>query len=79
MSADQFAVEATPIGAQTLVFSVVPISQADRLAWRTAAPLAAKKPQRPLDHSLFDLAARNQLFLFDQLPPPDPDEGEGDS
>jgi hypothetical protein len=78
MSADQFAVEATPIGAQTLVPGVVPISQADRLAWRAAAPLAAKKPQRPLDHGLFDLAARNQLSLFDQLPPPGPDDGEGD-
>ena len=78
MSADQFAVEATAIGAQTLVPGVVPISQADRLAWRAAAPLAAKKPQRPLDHGLFDLAARNQLSLFDQLPPPDPDDGEGD-
>lgn len=71
-----FAVEPTAIGPQSLVPGVAPISVADRLAWRAAAPLAAKKPQRPLDHGLFDLAARDQLSLFDQLPTP-PSAGGG--
>lgn len=72
---DGFAVEPSAIGPQSLVPGVAPISQADRLAWRAAAPLTAKKPQRPLDHGLFDMAARNQLSLFDPLPPPDPGDG----
>lgn len=76
MSAPRFAVEPTPIGAQTLVPGVAPILPADRLAWRAAAPLAAKKPQRPLDIGLFDLNARLQLSLFDPLPTA-PDDGGG--
>lgn len=72
-----FAVEPTAIGPQTLVPGVPPISVADRLAWRAAAPLAAKKPQRPLDHGLFDMAARNQLDLFNQLPTPSSAGGGG--
>ena len=31
---------------------------------RMAAPLAARKPQKPLDVGLFDGAARRQLPLF---------------
>jgi len=42
----------------------LPISIADRLAQRAAAPLEPKKPQRPCDLGLFDLNARNQLDLF---------------
>jgi hypothetical protein len=74
-TAPRFAIEPTAIGPQTLVPGVAPISTTDRLAWRAAAPLTAKKPQRPPDHGLFDLAARDQLSLFDQLPPPDPGGG----
>lgn len=59
-----FAVEETPIGAQSLVPGVAPISPRDRLQWRAAQPLEPKKPQRACDHGLFDLAARNQLDLF---------------
>jgi hypothetical protein len=59
-----FAVEATAIGAQSLIPGVAPIRLADRLAARAAAPLAAKKPQRPCDLGLFDLNARDQLDLF---------------
>ena len=59
-----FAVEATPIGAQTLVPGVQPITPRDRLEWRAAAPLEPKKPQRPCDLGLFDTNARNQLDLF---------------
>lgn len=59
-----FALEATPIGAQSLVPGVAPIRLADRLAARAAAPLEPRRPQRPCDCGLFDLAARNQLDLF---------------
>jgi hypothetical protein len=65
----EFAVEATDIGLQTLMPDVVPITPADRLALRTAAPLRPKKLQRPCDFGLFDLAARDQLDLFTKLPP----------
>jgi hypothetical protein len=59
-----FAVEATAIGAQSLIPGVAPIGLADRLAWRAAQPLAPAKPQRPCDCGLFDLNARDQLELF---------------
>lgn len=71
-----FAVEPTPLGAQTLVPGVQPITPRDRLEWRAAAPLEPKKPQRPCDkpvlsaclagsrRGLFDTNARNQLDLF---------------
>ncbi|HEX4693601.1 hypothetical protein [Sphingomonas sp.] len=59
-----FAVEPTAIGLQSLVPGVVPISNAQRLAARAAAPLEPKKPQRACDLGLFDLNARNQLDLF---------------
>jgi hypothetical protein len=60
----RFAVEATPIGAQSLVPGIVPITPRDRLEWRAAAPLVSARPQRPCDCGLFDLAARDQLDLF---------------
>lgn len=69
-----FAVEPTAIGPQSLVPGVAPISARDRLAWRAAAPLEPKKAQRPCNHGLFDLNARNQLDLFSSLPPT-PDDG----
>jgi hypothetical protein len=56
--------EPTDAGSQTLVPGVVPISIADRIAFRAAAPMEPKKAQRPCDHGLFDLAARDQLDLF---------------
>ena len=64
--APPFATEPTPIGPQSLVPGVAPISVADRLAQRAAAPLEPRKPQRPCDLGLFDLNARNQLDLFTQ-------------
>lgn len=64
--APPFAAEPTPIGLQSLVPGVAPISVADRLAQRAAAPLEPRKPQRPSDLGLFDLNARNQLDLFSQ-------------
>jgi len=64
-----FASEPTAIGVQSLVPGVSPISLAERLAWRAAVPMQPIKPQRACDHGLFDLAARDQLDLFNQLPP----------
>lgn len=61
--------EPTGIGLQTLVPGVAPIGIADRLAWRAAAPMQPKKAQSPCDHGLFDMAARDQPDLSNQLPP----------
>ena len=57
-------VEATPIGNQTLVPGVAPITPAARLAMRANAPMEPRKPQRPADHGLFDTNARNQVEMF---------------
>ena len=59
-----FEAEVTPIGVQTLVAGVAPITPAQRLAIRADAPLLPKKPQRPIDLGLFDTAARNQIEMF---------------
>lgn len=59
-----FLIEVTPIGPQSLVPGVVPITPRDRLLARAAAPLEPRKVQRPCDLGLFDLNARNQLDLF---------------
>ena len=59
-----FEAEATPIGVQTLVAGVAPITSAQRLALRADAPLLPRKPQRAIDHGLFDTAARNQIEMF---------------
>ena len=59
-----FETEATPIGNQTLVPGVTPITPRDRLAIRANAPLEPRKPQRPADHGLFDTNARNQIEMF---------------
>jgi hypothetical protein len=56
--------EVTPIGIQTLVSGVTPITPAQRLAFRADAPMQPKKPQRPADHGLFDTNARNQIEMF---------------
>jgi hypothetical protein len=59
-----FDAEMTPIGVQTLVSGVAPITPAQRLAFLANAPMLPKRAQRPADHGLFDLNARNQLDLF---------------
>lgn len=59
-----FEAEVTPIGVQTLVSGVAPITPAERLAIRANAPLEPKKPQRAIDHGLFDTNARNQIEMF---------------
>ena len=63
-TAAPFAIEQTAIGAQTLVTGVAPITPADRLAFRAAAPMQPTKPQRACDHGLFDTNARNQIEMF---------------
>jgi hypothetical protein len=59
-----FDAEMTPIGFQTLVSGVAPITSAQRMAMLANAPMLPKRAQRPADHGLFDLPARNQLDLF---------------
>lgn len=59
-----FEAEATQAGVQTLVSGVAPITPAERLAMRANAPLLPKKPQRAVDHGLFDTNARNQIEMF---------------
>lgn len=56
--------ELTPDGEQALIPGVRPVTLRERLEARMAAPLIPRKPQKPLDIGLFDLAARNQLDLF---------------
>ena len=63
-SAANLDVETTPIGNQTLVPGVAPITPAQRLAIRADAPLQPRKPQRAIDHGLFDTNARNQVEMF---------------
>jgi hypothetical protein len=59
-----FETELTPIGVQTLVAGVAPITPRERLALRADAPLQPRKPQRPIDHGLFDTNARLQIEMF---------------
>ena len=58
------ASEQTPLGEQTLVYGVAPITARDRLAIRANAPMEPRKPQRPADYGLFDTNARNQIEMF---------------
>jgi hypothetical protein len=59
-----FEAEPTQAGVQTLVAGVAPITAAERLAISANAPLGPKKPQRAVDHGLFDTNARNQIEMF---------------
>jgi hypothetical protein len=63
-SPNSYDAEVTPIGVQTLVSGVAPITPAHRLAMLANAPMQPKRAQRPADHGLFDFNARNQLDLF---------------
>jgi hypothetical protein len=58
------AFEQTPIGEQTLVYGVVPITPAQRLSFRANAPLEPRKPERPANQGLFDTVSRNQIEMF---------------
>lgn len=59
-----FASETTPVGEQTLVYGISPITTRERIAMRACAPLEPKRAQRPANHGLFDLGARNQIEMF---------------
>lgn len=63
-SAAPLDAEVTPIGVQTLVSGVAPITPAQRLAIRANAPMEPKKAQRAADHGLFDTNSRNQIEMF---------------
>lgn len=63
-TATPFEAEPTQAGVQSLVSGVAPITPAERLAMRANAPLGPKKPQRAIDHGLFDTNARNQIEMF---------------
>ncbi|HLJ92764.1 MAG TPA: hypothetical protein VKU02_06160 [Gemmataceae bacterium] len=56
--------EMTPIGEQTLISGVRPITERDRLQRRLEAPLQPRCQQKPLNVGLWDEDARNQLELF---------------
>jgi hypothetical protein len=61
---DPLESEQTPIGEQTLVYGVAPITPAQRLSHRANAPMEPRKPQRPADHGLFDTVSRTQIEMF---------------
>ena len=63
-----FETEPTPIGEQTLIPGVRPVSIYERLMVLAAQPLGPKKLQKPCDLGLFDEMARNQLDLFSPKP-----------
>lgn len=56
--------EVTPIGVQTLVIGVAPITPAQRLTILANAPMQPRRPQRPADHGLFDINSRLQIEMF---------------
>jgi hypothetical protein len=59
-----FETEATPLGPQTLVPGVHPVSMKARLEALAAHPMASDRLQKPCDIGLFDDVARNQRDLF---------------
>lgn len=59
-----FETEVTPLGPQTLVPGVRPVSMKARLEALAAHPMASDRLQRPCDIGLFDDVARNQMDLF---------------
>jgi hypothetical protein len=64
-----FETELTPIGEQTLIPGVRPVSIKARLEALDAHPLGSNRPQKPCDLGLFDEVARTQLDLFSAKPP----------
>ncbi len=59
-----FETEATPVGPQTLVPGVRPVSMKARLEALAAHPMVSDRLQKPCDIGLFDEVARNQMDLF---------------
>ena len=56
--------EQTGQGRQALISGIHAITDRDRLQLRADAPMAPRKPQKPLNIGLFDEDARNQLEMF---------------
>lgn len=56
--------EMTPIGEQTLITGVQPITGRDRQQMRLEAPLQPRCRQKLLNVGLWDEDARHQLELF---------------
>lgn len=67
MSAPPPESEPTPEGEQTLLQGVKPVTLRERLQFRTEAPLEPRSLQKRCDHGLFDLNARAQIDLIDEL------------
>jgi hypothetical protein len=65
-----FETEATPLGQQTLVPGVSPVSMKARLEALAAYPMVSDRLQKPCDIGLFDDVARNQMDLFSAATPP---------
>lgn len=59
-----FETEATPLGPQTLVPGVRPVSMKARLEALAAHPMACRRLQKPCDIGLFDDVAGKQMDLF---------------
>lgn len=59
-----FETKATPLGPQTLVPGVRPVSMKARLEALAAHPLCSDRLQKPCDIGLFDDVARNQMDMF---------------
>ncbi len=59
--------ENTDAGEQRLQRGVAPINLRDQLAILAAAPMAPRAAQKHCDHGLFDLEARRQTDLIDDL------------
>lgn len=61
------ATEDTDAGPQTVLRGVAPITLRDRLTVLAAAPMAPRAAQKICNHGLFDLEARGQTDLIDDL------------
>lgn len=59
--------EDTRAGTQVLMRGVKPITLHDRLACLAAAPMTPNAAQKKCDHGLFDLEARQQTDLIEEL------------
>ena len=68
-SSTPFETEPTPIGEQSLIPGVRPVSIRARLEALAAHPLVSLRVQKPCNLGLFDEDARNQLDLFSACNP----------
>lgn len=59
--------EETDAGTQMIMRGVTPITLRDRLTVLAAVPLAPRAAQKNCNHGLFDLEARQQTDLIDDL------------